>query len=165
MADPFSILTGTASLLDISWRLVSFLSQVQAAAGHVEEDITNLSHEIAALISVNEAIEALYAAERGAALNASVSDSGRIETLWSNTGAVLKICRDTVEKLERLVKGIIGKDGLKVTGKLDGFKKLLRKESKDAEFQQLRQILTNQQNSLQMLLIALNCGKKRAKCL
>ena len=156
MADPFSIIAGTAGLLDICWRVASYLKQVQAASDKVEEVIAALSHEIEALISVNESLEGVWAAEEKASPGTSLAGSSRVENLWRNTGTILRDCRATVEKLELLVKEIIGKEGPKVTGKFDGIKNQLRKQSKDEEFHQLRHQLTNYQNSLQLLLTALN---------
>lgn len=155
MADPFSIIAGSAGLLDVCWRVFTYLKNVQAAAARVEEEITALLHEIEALILVNESIKDVFAAELKGSAGASVADPARLENLWRNTGRILEDCRATVEKLEELVKTIIGKEGSKV-GRFDGFRKQARKQSKDEDFLQLRRQLTNYQGALQLLLTALN---------
>lgn len=55
-----------------------------------------------------------------------------------------------------LVEEVVGKDGMAVQGKRDGIKKVLRKQSKDGEIQEIRVQISNYQNSLQLTLSALN---------
>jgi hypothetical protein len=62
-----------------------------------------------------------------------------------------------VQKLEALLKEVIGKIGPKVMGKFDGIKKQLRKQSKDQDYMEVRHRLSNYQAAgLQMLLIAVS---------
>jgi hypothetical protein len=61
-----------------------------------------------------------------------------------------------VQKLEALLKEVIGKNGPKVTGKFGGIKKHLRKQSKDQYYMEVRHRLSNYQAGLQMLLIAVS---------
>jgi hypothetical protein len=50
----------------------------------------------------------------------------------------LQKCKDIVNKLEELLKGIIGKDrNIKVSSKVDRIRKQLRKELKEPEFPQI----------------------------
>ena len=157
MADPFSILTGTVGLLDVCWRTVKYFRDVQVAAGKVEEEIATLSREIEALISVNSAIHDIFSAQlQRPQTPPSTVDPTYHENLWRNTAGLLRDCRAIIEKLECLVKDIIGKEGPRVAGKLDGFKKQLRRQSKDDDFAHLRQQLANSQGGLQLLLTALN---------
>lgn len=154
--DPFSIAAGTAGLLDVCWRVISYLHEVQASANKVEEEIASLLKEVEALYVVNKAIDGVWAAEQKVIPGASLADPGRVESLWRNVGTILQDCQRTVEKLEISVKGIIGKEGAKVASKLDGIRKQLRRQSKDGELHQLRAQLTNYQSSLNVLLTALN---------
>jgi hypothetical protein len=43
--DPFSILNGTAGLLDISCRVIGYLKQVEESSGRVDAEIAALSQE------------------------------------------------------------------------------------------------------------------------
>lgn len=155
MADPFSVIAASAGLLDVCWRVLAYLKNVQAAAAKVEEEIAALLHEIEALISVNVSIRDLFAAELQETSGALAADPARLQNLWRNAGRILQDCRDTVEKLEDLVKTIIGNENPKRIRRFDGFKKQLRKQSKDEDFLQLRRQLTNYQGALQLLLTAL----------
>ncbi len=42
MGDPLSILAGTVGLLDVSWRFVSYLRDIQAGAAAIESDLVAL---------------------------------------------------------------------------------------------------------------------------
>lgn len=177
MADPFSIIAGSAGLLDILFRIGSYLKNVQAGASKVEGDISELLHQVEVLIAVNESIKRVIAAEVPHSNNAtspnptdsshvspasvpesnvSTNDAARSEALRRDICSILVDCRDVVEKLENLVKEILGKEGPKVLSKLDGFKKQLRKQSKDEEFRHLRHKMTTYQDALQVMLTALN---------
>jgi hypothetical protein len=155
MADPFSIIVGTAGLLDVCYRVASYLIEVQAAAGKVEGELDRLSREIESLIQVNQALE-LWARESQVFPNTSLADSQRLERLWLNVANLLRGCRETVEELDDLLKKIIGKKGSKFIGKLDGVKKVLRRQSKEKEFLELRRQLAHYHSSLQLLLITIN---------
>jgi DNA-binding transcriptional MerR regulator len=156
MADPFSIIAGSASLLDISWRVISYISRIQEAAARVEDELSALSKEIESLVSVNSSLEDVWTSEQKAFLATSVTDTVRIDSLWRNVGTNLRDCRLVLEKLDDLLKAVHGKAGPLSPGKLDNLIKQLRRESRDDDFRQLRDRLTTHQNSLQMLLTALN---------
>jgi hypothetical protein len=156
MADPFSIVAGSGSLLDVCWRIISYVRHVQAGAARVEEEVAALSHEIESMISVNQSLRVVFTTEQKASLGTSLADSVHVESLWRNVGQNLQGCQAIAEKLEGLLKGIIGKDGSKSPGKLENLKKQLRRQSKDEEFHQLRHQLMIYQNSLQLSLTALN---------
>ncbi|KAL8729496.1 MAG: hypothetical protein Q9181_004988 [Wetmoreana brouardii] len=150
MADPFSIVAGTAGILDICWRVGAYLGKVKAAAGKIERDLAALSYEVTALITVNESIRALWNA------NSEKSLDAQIEELWEDINLALHGCREVMGRLVLLVEEVIGKDGAAVQGKRDGIKKVLRKQSKDDEIREIRLQITSHQNSLQLTLSALN---------
>jgi hypothetical protein len=154
--DPFSILIGTAGLLDISFRVIGYLKQVEESACNVDAEIAALSQEINALINVNDAIDALWLANRDATRASPIEEAAATEDLWKKVGNLLKECRDAVEKLEALLKDVVGRNGLKVSGKLDGLKKQLRRQSKDKEYGDVRLRLSSYQAGLQMLLSAIS---------
>ncbi|OCL06656.1 tetratricopeptide repeat domain-containing protein [Glonium stellatum] len=156
MTDPFSIIAGTAGLLDISFRLIGYLRQVEESAGKIEEEITALTQEINALITVNDAIDALWRDNHDATPAPPFEGTVNPEDLWRKLASLLQECRDTAQKLEILLKEVIGKNGPKVSGKFDGIKKQLRKQSKDRDYIDVRHRLSSYQAGLQMLLSALN---------
>jgi len=157
--DPFSILTGTTSLLDVLWRCGSYLKHVHDSAGKIDEDIAALTHEIDALISVNTSIDDAFKAEHSRIPDPPPADSKRVESLWRNVGTLLRDCQATVEQLEVVVQEIVGKG--RSSKSLDAIKKTLRKDKKIDEFKDLRLQLMNYRNSLQVLLTALNLCVER----
>lgn len=155
MADPFSIIVGTAGLLDVCYKVTTYLVEVQAAAGKVEGDIAALSKEIESLILVNQSLE-LWARGTQVLPGMSLADSRHMEKLWDNIQTMLQDCRETVERLDFLLKQVIGKKGHKVTGRVDGVRRVLRRQSKEKEFLQLRHQLSSYHNGLQLLLTTLS---------
>ena len=154
--DPFSILVGTAGLLDISFRVIGYLKEAEERAGRVDAEITALSQEINTLITVNDAVDALWLANHDATPASPFDEAADTEDLWKKLGNLLQECRHTVEKLEALLKAVVGSNGPKISGKLDGIKKQLRRQSKDKDYADVRLRLSSYQAGLQMLLSAIS---------
>lgn len=151
--DPFTLITGTVGLLDVCSRVVGYLNHVRTSAAKVEGEIIALSSEIETLLTAYRSLqEFLETKHKVQGLRVPA-----IQTLWETVAANVQQCKATVDELERLLKEIVGKGGnTKVSGKVDGIRKQLRKESKDPDFPQIRQRLSNFQGSLQLLLTTLN---------
>jgi len=154
--DPFTILAGTAGLLDVSIRVIQYLKQVEESAGKVEEDITALSQEINTLVVVNDSIERLWLANHEAAPVSPFEETTVVKDLWRKLASLLNECRETAQKLEVLLIKVVGKSGPKVSGKWDGIRKQLRKESKERDYVDIRHRISSYQAGLQMLLSALS---------
>tara|TARA_R110002060_G_scaffold76491_1_gene86889 strand:+ start:149 stop:625 length:477 start_codon:yes stop_codon:yes gene_type:complete len=157
MADPFSILAGSAGLLDVLWRVGIYIRTTVESAGRIEEELDGLSREIQSLISINQAIEETFRQEKARLPGTLLADAGRVNSLWKNVGTLLQDCRTVVERLEGLMKYIIGQgESSKITGKIEGLRKTLRRDRKDNEIKDTRIKLVGYQNGLQILLTALN---------
>lgn len=156
MADPFSIVAGTAGLLDICWRVSTYLAKVKEAASKIERDLAALAYEVNALITVNESIQTLWTANKGKPIDALSRDARQIDELWQDINMTLHACRGLMDGLALLVEEVIGKDGLVVKGKRDGVKKVLRRQSNDDQIKEIRSQMNSHQNSLQLTLSALN---------
>lgn len=155
MADPFSIISGSVAIIDVCFCVFKYLKETKAGAERIEEEITALLREIEALITVNESIKNVFTTELKPCPGPLATDSAHVDSLWRNIGSNLQGCRPLVERIEIVVKEIVGKKGPRVVGKLDGFGKQIRKQSKNEELNQLRLQLTSYQNALQILLSAL----------
>ena len=155
MADPFSIIIGTVGLIDVCLRFGAYLNNVQAGAAQIEDEIASLSREIEALTSVNETIQASYK-EFQSSSSTDASTLTQKANLWRNIRSNLHDCRIIVEDLEQLVIVILGKEtqdkGSRFSRKLDGFRKQLRKQSKEGDFNKLHSRLNTYQNTLQLML-------------
>ena len=154
MADPFSIITATAGLMDVCWRFGSYLHELQAGAAKVDDAIERLNQDIEALKEVNETIRTSYQ-ELPSYLNSEVESSKHVERLWRNVSSNLKTCRLIVEELEVLTAGIVGrrprKDESKFMKKLVSFQKELRRQSREDDFDKLQTRLNNCYNSIQLM--------------
>lgn len=159
MADPFSIIAGTIGLIDVCWRFGKYLKDVEAGAAKVDDEIGSLTREIEALTAVNETIQASYK-ELQASPSPTEADSKQVSNYWRNIRSNLQDCRLIVEELEKLVQSIAGKDAGKelakedwtLTRKLGGFRKQLKKQSKDGDFTRLQSRLKTYYNTLQLNL-------------
>lgn len=156
MADPFSIIAGTAGLLDVCWRVGSYLGRLKASAAKIERDLFSLSLEISALVTVSESIQNLWKVSSEKPIDELSPHAARIHELWEDVSLALRGCGDTMARLVLLVEDVIGKDGIAVQGKRDGLKKALRKQSKDYDIREIRLQIASHQNSLQIALSALN---------
>ena len=154
MADPYSIITATASLMDVCWRFGSYLHEFQAGAAKVDDAINRLNQDIEALRVVNETIRTSYQ-ELPSYLNSEVESSKHVERLWRNVSSNLKTCRLIVEELEVLTAGIVGKkpqkDESKFMKKLGSFQKELRRQSREDDFDKLQTRLNNCYTSIQLM--------------
>ncbi|KAL4971289.1 tetratricopeptide repeat domain-containing protein [Aspergillus desertorum] len=154
--DPFSILAGTAGLADVSWRLLKYLVNVKAASASIQEEIVTLEREIESLVTTNESVEELYHSRQEANDCHTTADKSKIENLWSQLKALVTQSHDSINRLERLLEDVIGKQGPRKDGKLDGLRKTIRKQGRDGEYMEIRQRLAINQNLIQIMLSALN---------
>ena len=157
MADPFSIVAGTVGLLDVCWRVGSYLNSVKIAAGKIEGDIDALQKEVTSLIDVNESIKKLKDMTEEADPSSSINHSPGAENLWQSVDSNTEGCKVVVLRLEEKVKDIMGKSGTaRPTSKIDGIKKTLKREATDPDLVKIHNSLSKYQLSLQTLLTALN---------
>ena len=155
MVDPFSIIVGTTGLIDVCWRFGSYLHDVQAGAAKVEDEIETLSRDIEALRIINETIRDSYKQLPGY-LSSEIEGSKHVERLWRNVSSNLESCRRIVEDLEVLIKEIVGKeppkDDSRIMRKFGGFRKQLRKQSREGDFNKLQTRLNTYYNTIQLML-------------
>ncbi|KAI9677285.1 MAG: hypothetical protein M1829_002627 [Trizodia sp. TS-e1964] len=169
MADPLSIIAGTVGICDVCWRVYQYLKDVREASSGIQGEIDALQRELSSLQNVNKALRAIYPSDRTAPkynilTRSRPDDKEEVSLLWQDVAGIQEGCKTAVEDLERLledtfaplIKGIVGAGQSKVTGKIDGLKKQLRRQSKTEELGQFRLRLANYQGRLQVLLTALN---------
>lgn len=155
--DPISVIAGTVGLLDVCWRVGSYLNSVKDAAKGIEADITALQKEVTSLIDVNESIKKLKELTDEADPLSTISRSAGVEDLWEKVIANTEGCKAEVLRLEERVRSIMGKnDSAKPSGKMDGIRKTLRRQATDPDLSRIRHSLSKYQMSLQTLLSALN---------
>ena len=156
MADPFSILAGTAGVIDICVRLTNYFRGVNAAAGRIEQDLFALLEEFIALQAVNESIRITWLDCHKTVGPKSLANEPLLKTQWQDLDYALRGCNNSMLRLSALIEEVVGKDGHNVTGKLDGIKMVLRKQSKDKAIFEVRQQVMSHRDNLQVLLLSLN---------
>ena len=158
--DPFSIIIGVGSLIDMSLKLGKYVKEVNKAAATFEEDVRFLLAEIQSLNSVNKSIERVCKKEEDVRKDQLAIPREDLEA-WQNTFNVLQDCSKTVNKLADVLRAITGKTGIKVIGRRDGIKKQLRLQAKNGELGQIRLRLSVHREDLNMSLSVLNLSVKR----
>lgn len=153
MADPFSIIAGAAGLADVCIRLTKFLKQAKDGFQKVDGDLEELSKELAALQTVSDLIKQSFEAD--IAGNIKSNDNQIITNLWQVTQTTLAGCQDIVERFHALITEILSTGGTKYI-KLNSLRKYLKQQSKDDEFNALRQKLNVHRMALQTSLAAVN---------
>ena len=105
MADPFSIVAGTAGLADVCIRVSRFLIQAKDGFRAVDQDLDDLFQEIESLRSINDLVQRSYTE---GSIDKTGSDNQQIlDTHWYATQNTLASCRRTVEQIESLLKEIL----------------------------------------------------------
>ena len=153
MADPFSIIAGAAGLADVCIRLTKFLKQAKDGFQKVDGDLEELSKELAALQTVSDLIKRSFEANIAGSINSN--DDQIIANLWQATQTILAGCQDIVERFNALITEILSTGGTKYI-KLNSLRKYLKQQSKDDEFNALRQKLNTHRMALQTSLAAVN---------
>ena len=156
MVDPFSIVAGTAGLLDVCWRVGRYLAKVEAATFQIEQDLSSLAREVNSLAAVSQSIQAFWDAQGKEEQDPTSLEAQQLQDLWQDAGTSLEGCRLAMDRLSVIVGEIIGTEGPTVTKKRDGVRKVLRKQSRDDEINDIRSQLHTYQGSLQITLTALS---------
>ena len=152
--DPLSITVGAVTLLDTCCRFISFIRDFRDALASVDKDLNLLLDDLQAVTLVTTSIKSVYDTSLARTSERSEPTGGYAGKLWQNVGKVLADCQTRVQKLIDLVESVNGKAGSKISRRIDGFMKLLHKQSKAQEYQHFRRDLANYLNILQMLLSA-----------
>ena len=158
MADPFSIFSGTVGVIDVTSRFVQYMVTTGAAAGHVNEDLRTLLQEFETLSSVAKSIQDLQLPA------ASEFEPDPLKNLRCSTGKILIDCRQTLERLEKLVYDVLGEhnptkplsEQHRFVKRLNNFRVQLRKQKRDGKFSRLRERLVTCQSALQLSLQSIN---------
>ena len=103
----------------------------------------------------NETVRDSYK-ELSSHLSSGIESSKHVERLWRNLSSNLRNCQLVLEELEVLVRAVVGKqvpkDESKIMRKFSGFRKQLRKQSRESEFNKLQGRLTTYYNTIQLML-------------
>ena len=156
MADPLSIIASTTGIIDVCVRLANYLRDVNSAAGKIEQDLLALQAEFISLQAVNNAIHDTWLENYKTPDLKTLVDHPLVEKQWQDLKHALSGCSSTVLRLGTLIEEVVGKDGIPVSSKLDGIKKVLRKQSKDKDILEIRHQVMCHRDNLQVLLQALN---------
>lgn len=155
MADPISILAGTASLADIATRIVSYLTDVYKAAATIDDDIAALIHETQDISTVSSLLGDAYQNQTAILTNTKTGQHSRVleaGQIWGHVQTAVNGCQTVVKRLEDIISEIAGKNGTHVTGRWGGWTKAQRRRGRDGDLRQCRDQLQTYRSTLQLLL-------------
>lgn len=153
MADPFSIIAGTAGLTDVCIRLTKLLKQAKDGFQTVDDDLEELSEEIKVLRSVNDLIQRSYEAE--STVNTGFDHRQVLLDHWHAAQTTLVGCQRIVRQIGDLLASVLAVGNGKHI-KFDKLRRWLKQQSKEEAFNTLRQKLSAHQIGLQNILAAVN---------
>lgn len=151
MADPFSIATGAASLVDICMRTAKGLRQLHLDAGKIDSQLALLADEVEGLKNLCDTIRS------GLEDNGIVDeeDPKQARDPRVQMKRTLGAAQETVEKLDSIVRKISGPSTFPTLKKVDSYQKAVRKMFQENEMQNCRVQLTTYQRTLHLFLTIL----------
>ena len=153
MADPFSIIAGTAGVADVCIRLTKFLKQAKDGFRAVGQELEDLFEEIVSLRSVNDLVERSYT--EGSTAKIDPDHQHILGTHWRATQNTLASCRNIIEQIEALLNEVVDVGSGKHI-KIDQLRKWLKQQSSEEALSTLREKLRTHQIALQLSLSAVS---------
>ena len=151
--DPFSITVGTVGLIDACLKLTRFLKQAKDGFQKIDHDLEELTKEITAIQSISSFIKSI--SESDVAGQQDIKIQKVINDQWLVTRNILEECQLVLGKLRALVIKVLGNDNVQHP-KTKNLRKYLKQQSKEEEFNDLRQKLHAHLIGLQTSLAAVN---------
>ncbi|PSN66380.1 hypothetical protein BS50DRAFT_635509 [Corynespora cassiicola Philippines] len=158
MADPFSVGAGVVGIADVLFRIGSNLKHIVDSSKHVDQDIRTLRRHVSFLDSTYRSIEQLKEEQsKKNSASPSFSSSGgsdSTDNLWRQVDTTLIECKITLIQLDGIIDDIVGYS--ERHGTWEAIKTVLRKEKRQENFNAKLEKVDKYQNTLSMLLAALN---------
>ena len=158
MADPFSVIAGTAGLADVCIRLTRFLKHAKDGFRAVDEELDGLAEEIESLRSTNEFIKRSYT--EGSITKINSDHQQILNTQWQTTQTTLASCQHITEQIEGLLNDVANAGSGKHI-RLDQIRKWLKQQSSEETLSSLRGRLQAHQIALQLSLSAVSMSVSR----
>lgn len=113
--EPLSVVASVVSIADITFRLGRFLKRTFDGARDVDQDLVQILAQVEQLGAINTNIKQILVVPNFAAkLRGSFTDQNPLATewieLWSNTEKITFDVRRLLERLETLLRAILGVD-------------------------------------------------------
>ena len=159
--DPFSIVAGTAGLIDVSLRVSKRLLKLKDDVASTKNDLDTLLHQINAINTATESIRRAFENEIANNSGGEKSSPSEADKLWQQISANLRNCEKRLCDLEELLKRITGSkdvgelintDGGRHSNTFDHLKVQLRKIPLNSKFDQIQTDLKGYKDTLTLFL-------------
>ena len=154
--DPFSIVVGVGSLVQMCLQLGKCIRNVYEDAASFEEEIKPLWREIQDLDSVNKSLEYLSGTHTSDFIAEQPELPSQEVDVWKNTMETLQECVETVERLQVILGEITKTRRGQGTRRRDIIIKHLRKQAKKDELDKIRLKLSALRERLSVSLTILS---------
>lgn len=165
MADPFSIVIGTVSTVDVCVRLGKRLNEVRKGVGSIVQDLDHLCERVSSIKTVAEIIKSTFEHEWDSGSDSSnTAEEVKVQSLWRYAGEYIKRCLSIVSELEQLIRDILDpsnqlQDDAQKTLSMSTKERLrlyTRRRKKDEQFKEIEDRLDVAWKSGDLLLSAIN---------
>ena len=165
--DPFSIVVGTATFVEIAVRTTKFIDRFCKEAPFALSEGQTFAREVAAVQSIHKSLEAAFTARPQPR---DTQERDHADQLWQNVRTNLKGCESHVAALEAFLRKVLGAGDQGDVSKSEEpdasstrhrLKLQWRLQTNRHELDRLRQRLALDRNTLQMLFAAIGlyvCG-------
>ena len=150
--DPFSIIAGTAGVLDVSTRFLTLVHDVQKRSGTVDQVVQTMAEEVATVHKSTAIIKDLFEARLNDKVKVDALYRKKLDDAWLQVDDLLHKCKGNIESLLQLVRKIQDVPKPKAAPRLHGFLKEWKRQYHNPDFVVSRRELTNYCNTLQLLL-------------
>ena len=159
--DPFSIAIGTATVIDLSVKVIKELYRLKEAVAGAKDDLDFLLQQLIAIKAASESIETLYHSENSISSDYKQSKASEKEKLWHNVNKTLNNCGKRICELEDRLSHVtgskdsdelFGSDVRRYTKPLDSVKLQVRKFSAKSSFDRIENELKDSKDSLSLFL-------------
>ena len=159
--DPFSVVVGAVSLVDVSVRVIKCLHNFKESVAGTKDEIQALELEINSIRSISESIQHSFKHEVNGDSGKPATDPSEADTLWKNIGATIWNCQKLVCDLEDIMLHILGdkdRDDLKnrndrrYSATFESLKIQLRKVPKGSRIGQIQNDLKGYKDTLSLFL-------------
>ena len=154
--DPFSIVVGVGSLLQMSIQLGKCIKSVYEVVASFEEGIKSLMRDVQDLDSVNKSLKSLYETDTGKSIAEQPELPCQEVDAWKNTMEILQECVKTVERLQVMIGEITKSRRGQATRRRDVVIKHLRKQAREGELNKIQFKLSTLRGRLSVSLTLLS---------
>ncbi|KAL9053334.1 MAG: hypothetical protein Q9162_004834 [Coniocarpon cinnabarinum] len=156
MAEPFSTAAAAVGVADVAVRASKYVKKIAKTTKHLDKEVDALEAEIDKFNNVFIALSELcnkHIAQAAADLN--TGSQNPCSALWRRAAELIREGKNLVEKLEDLLKSVLGDEDSARFQKVDDLRKAFRMVAKNSQYDKVRSRFSKLNSELNMMLNAI----------